>query len=755
MGNTGNTTEKFVNAGWNGDTKTVKKLLDRGVNINVKDEYGDAALHGAASNGHTETVKLLLDRGANINECGRKGNALHYAEKEGHTEIVKLLLDRGVNINVKALHDAARNGRTETVKLLLDRGVDINVKDNNGMHALHNAALYEHTETVKLLLDRGVDINVKNDYGKNALHYAAANGHTETVKLLLDQGVDINVLDNDKWHTLHYAANNGDTEIVKLLLDRGVDINVKDDYGKSALHYAANNGDTETVKLLLDQGIDINIKDNTRWHALQYAAFNGHTETVKLLLDRGVDINVKSNSQMKALEDALNCAKMHRETFKLILHRIRNGHTETTKNHAPKHKNESKSNSSNTNSNITPKSISKNSKDTSWSCSVCTYLNNMNNAKCKICEQETGPKISINLTNTKQTEQKLISSALVLLICVQEYFGDLPDNQIEASLNNNYNMNDLDQLIKNKNKNKLQDLKCTKMDKSNMLKLFGNKYGFDIIYNKYDHCTLADFYNILNIVEYYFLDEAKYQSLIFIFSGHGDKDNIILSDYSETKIHKQQIYYKYNKISRELITSYFNGGKFTKQIHKTKFYFLDCCRGNNDSFPINIDDESTNNHNNNNNNHNNIMQYAEALGSNNVQKSLHPDSNRCIFSSNTTGYQSYGYPNTGSILLTTLYELMYTQQDNANNNNLIELQDLIRENIENTKIIIKNGNEKIECKAILEIQTTMYNSDMQKIKFIANTSQDYEIIHSENARFTRTNKNIKMYCNCSECKITD
>ena len=83
----------------------------------------------AAREGQTETVRLLLDRGANI-------------EAEN-------------NIGWTVLIHAALNGNTETVRLLLDKGADIEAKDNYGKTALTHAAYWGRTEIVTLLLDNG------------------------------------------------------------------------------------------------------------------------------------------------------------------------------------------------------------------------------------------------------------------------------------------------------------------------------------------------------------------------------------------------------------------------------------------------------------------------------------------------------------------------------------------------------------------------------------------------------------------------
>ena len=48
----------------NNDIELVKLLLIQGVDINIRDNYGETPLFKAAQNGKTEIVKLLLDKGA-------------------------------------------------------------------------------------------------------------------------------------------------------------------------------------------------------------------------------------------------------------------------------------------------------------------------------------------------------------------------------------------------------------------------------------------------------------------------------------------------------------------------------------------------------------------------------------------------------------------------------------------------------------------------------------------------------------------
>ena len=75
----------------------VKLLLDAGVDIDVRDGWGDTPLTIACEKGYTDAVKLLIEYGADVNYADKKGKkplyyAINYSKKN---EIIKLLVDEG------------------------------------------------------------------------------------------------------------------------------------------------------------------------------------------------------------------------------------------------------------------------------------------------------------------------------------------------------------------------------------------------------------------------------------------------------------------------------------------------------------------------------------------------------------------------------------------------------------------------------------------------------------------------------------
>ena len=95
----------------NGDLVGVQAELDKGVDVNAKDEFGSTPLHGAAGGGHEEIVELVIVAGADL-----------------HARTVPMLGGGGWT----PLHSAARQGHREIVELLIANGTDVNARDSTG-----------------------------------------------------------------------------------------------------------------------------------------------------------------------------------------------------------------------------------------------------------------------------------------------------------------------------------------------------------------------------------------------------------------------------------------------------------------------------------------------------------------------------------------------------------------------------------------------------------------------------------------------
>jgi hypothetical protein len=209
----------------------------------------------AAKDGNTTAVKQILDRGADVNERNNKGKrALMLAASEGRTEVAKLLIARGAEVDAAdvygttALIVASTAGHTEVAALLLEHGAAPAARDSSGGSPLVNATFFGHTATVRLLLSK-LSVLEKQD-GEELLMLAAGLGHAEIVGALIDHGVDINGRGLKQRTALMAAAAFNKPDVVRMLLARSADASVTDEDGNTALAVARDRGNDEIVALL-------------------------------------------------------------------------------------------------------------------------------------------------------------------------------------------------------------------------------------------------------------------------------------------------------------------------------------------------------------------------------------------------------------------------------------------------------------------------------------------------------------------------
>ncbi|MFT4314830.1 MAG: ankyrin repeat domain-containing protein [Wolbachia pipientis] len=111
------------------DAKTVRLLVEKGVNVNAADARGYTALHLAVTEKRLEIVRELIKSGANANaeEYGNKCTPLHLACMVGKVEVVKELVEAGAEIEQEdecgmTAIDYAKNSKEVTEVLKKEMG---------------------------------------------------------------------------------------------------------------------------------------------------------------------------------------------------------------------------------------------------------------------------------------------------------------------------------------------------------------------------------------------------------------------------------------------------------------------------------------------------------------------------------------------------------------------------------------------------------------------------------------------------------
>ena len=141
----------------------IRMLVERGADINARDQNGRTPLHQAVGAGLHGMVGLLCQWGADPSVVGCKA----------------------VGMGNTMLHQATLRGDGEMIRLLLRAAphLDVHAGGQNGLTPLCLAARANKQEAAKALLEGGADPRAACAFGKSALEIARINNRTAILKL--------------------------------------------------------------------------------------------------------------------------------------------------------------------------------------------------------------------------------------------------------------------------------------------------------------------------------------------------------------------------------------------------------------------------------------------------------------------------------------------------------------------------------------------------------------------------------------------
>jgi quinoprotein dehydrogenase-associated probable ABC transporter substrate-binding protein len=240
----------------------------------------EAELGNATLAGDPDRIRFLVERGADLNERDNQGYA--------------------------PLHTAARHRDVETVKLLVELGADLNVKDKDGFTAIFHATMRDHEETVRALARAGADMEVRSVEDATPLAVAIAEDHYAAAIALVEAGADANSLNSANKLTplmlisgrekKHFTLGAGrrrierlkntyprPVEVARALIKNGADANAVSAGGVTALMLAAAKNQIPIVGLLVQSGADPKQRNSNGATALDLAYENDNQQLAGLL----------------------------------------------------------------------------------------------------------------------------------------------------------------------------------------------------------------------------------------------------------------------------------------------------------------------------------------------------------------------------------------------------------------------------------------------------------------------------------------
>lgn len=204
------------------------------------DVTGTTPLMLASSRGKKEIIDFLIDKGADINQKDNSGyGSIWCAVFYRQYETVGHLISRGADKSDFPLFYAVCMNDVEWIKKLLGKGENPDSRGFNNQTPLHFAG---SVEVAELLMGKGADINAIDDEDITPLCRAIDRNNKKLIEFFIKKGSIINIPDVYGGTPLHRAVYNDNKGIAELLISCGALINEKDGLGRTPLDCAKSEG---------------------------------------------------------------------------------------------------------------------------------------------------------------------------------------------------------------------------------------------------------------------------------------------------------------------------------------------------------------------------------------------------------------------------------------------------------------------------------------------------------------------------------
>lgn len=305
------------------DIDKIEKYINKGVNINKKDEKGQTILFSLAAKRKLEALKILIKNGANLTlEDLHRKTILDEAVDRNDGIMIRFLLDNGFNINHKnnsgrtIFQNVARMGNNKIFQIFMKYNADFNIKDSHGKTVLFDAVEGGNLDILKDVINNTNNLNILDENHQNVLFSAVLKDDISLATELILNGINVNFLDKDGQNVLFNAILQGakNLPLIELLIKKGINLNIVDNYHKNLIDeilyvfdlqknppkeldgkYKIVTEEKEYLPLgflFLEHGLEIDKIDESGKTILQKAVENKNFANAEFLLNCGADVNI-------------------------------------------------------------------------------------------------------------------------------------------------------------------------------------------------------------------------------------------------------------------------------------------------------------------------------------------------------------------------------------------------------------------------------------------------------------------------------
>lgn len=252
---------------------TLKYLFDKGASFNQKSvnrplikvilQYNEFRSEGSEEKAQDvlQIIQALLDKGIDIHlKDSSERTALMYAVANDNIEIVEILLIQMKKTSGLQKQQVLQFAKSVPMVLMLERNEidkDFSQRDSHGRTLLHRV---NQKDLVKFFIGKGCKINQPDKDGRTPLFYASS---LEIAGEMIDNGASLTVQDYDGKNILHITKS---PEIAYYILGRCNSrekiklLNAKDKLGRTPLFSVANQ---MLASVFISSGADVNYQAPT------------------------------------------------------------------------------------------------------------------------------------------------------------------------------------------------------------------------------------------------------------------------------------------------------------------------------------------------------------------------------------------------------------------------------------------------------------------------------------------------------------
>jgi ankyrin repeat protein len=242
-------------------------MLNMGVNVDGKDEFGRTALFTATVTGNISLMSKFIDYGANMLIKDKKGmTPLHWAIMKEQLPAVDFLWDKGGIVDSGLLLQfATERKKYAELEMMLKKGINnnnmmtsifVDDKDENGRTSLFTAALMGNVEAITLLLHYGADVAARDKDKMTSLHWAASQTNLEAVEILFNNNADIEAKDKERRSPLHVATASDNVHMFRHLIRMGASMWAEDQHGMTVMLKSAMWEHNEILQFITMYGLE-------------------------------------------------------------------------------------------------------------------------------------------------------------------------------------------------------------------------------------------------------------------------------------------------------------------------------------------------------------------------------------------------------------------------------------------------------------------------------------------------------------------